>query len=230
MLLALDTATVTASIALYDLAADQLLVEQTWQARRRHTQELLTVAQQLLSQVGVAIQQLSALAVTVGPGSFTGVRIALSTAKGIGLGLAAPPRVIGIPTLSVTAAPWLSLLSAHSRATICAYIQAGRGRYNWVNFGAGEQLRRPNAADHQTGSVDEFAQALAQRMPQPIWLIGELDSGLQQAVTPLAHVVTVDAVSSWRRAGALARLAALHFTAGVEDDLQTLQPLYLREP
>ena len=49
MLLALDTATATASIAVYDLASDTLLGETTWLARRRQTQELLTTAQALLA-------------------------------------------------------------------------------------------------------------------------------------------------------------------------------------
>ena len=83
MLLAVDTATATASVALYDLANHLLLAESTWQARRRHTQELLTTAQGLLAQIGAQAAQLTALAVTTGPGSFTGVRIGLSTIKGL---------------------------------------------------------------------------------------------------------------------------------------------------
>ena len=88
MLLALDTATATASLAVYDRTRDHLLGEMTWEGRRRQTQDLLVAARSLLDLLEVAPEQVTALAVTTGPGSFTGVRIAISAAKGIGLGLA----------------------------------------------------------------------------------------------------------------------------------------------
>lgn len=231
MLLALDTATATASLAIYDLNQQQLLAELTWQARRRQTQDLLGSAQQLLHQVGLTAAQVTALAVTTGPGSFTGVRIAISAAKGIGLGLPAPPRVIGLPTLSVTAAPWLQAAATRRpAAVVCALLQAGRGRYNWCWFRAGELLQRPLAAEHHGGDAAEFSAALRQAAAQQVWLVGEVDPPLAQAVAELPHVLLLDEVSAWRRAGQLARLAALHFAAGSRDDLKTLQPLYLRNP
>jgi tRNA threonylcarbamoyl adenosine modification protein YeaZ len=232
MLLALDTATVAVSLALYDLEAQILLAESTWQARRRHTQELLAGAQTLLARVERVPVQISALAATTGPGSFTGVRIALSALKGIALGLPQPPRVVGLPTLSVTAAPWLSVAQSVTAApvTVCAYVQAGRGRYNWCDFAPGDLLRRPGPADHHAGTAAEFAAALAARTPAPVWLVGEPAADLLAAVTPLAQVTPVDAVSGWRRAGSLARLAALHLARGHADDLATLQPLYLQGP
>lgn len=230
MLLALDTATATASIALYDLAGARLHAEMTWLAHRRHTQDLMTTVQSLLRQQQVAPEQLTALAVTTGPGSFTGVRIAISAAKGIGLGLPTPPRAIGLPTLCVTAAPWLALAGQHpAQPAVCAYIQAGRGRYNWTSFAAGDLLRRPEAEAHQSGSADELAYSLGETA-QPHWLVGELDATLSQAVAGLRHVFVFDAVSGLRRAGQLARVAAEHLDAGHFDDLRTIQPLYLRNP
>jgi tRNA threonylcarbamoyladenosine biosynthesis protein TsaB len=229
MLLALDTATDTASLAVYDLDAAQLLAEFTWQARRRHTQDLLATAQELLAQCDLTPQALTALAVTTGPGSFTGVRVAIAAVKGIGLGLPTAPRAIGLPTLSVTAAPWLAL-AGQQQALVCAYIQAGRGRYNWALFTGVDLLHRPGAAEHTGGTATEFAKSLASLAPQAVWLAGEMDGALAQSVADLAHVIILDAVSALRRAGHLARLAALHFTQGLQDDLGALQPLYLRNP
>jgi tRNA threonylcarbamoyladenosine biosynthesis protein TsaB len=231
MLLALDTATETASLSVYDLDAGQLLAELTWQARRRHTQDLLATAQQFLAQHGLVPQDLTALAVTTGPGSFTGVRVAIATVKGIALGLPAAPRVVGLPVLCVTAAPWLALASQQRpQAFVCAYIQAGRGRYNWALFTGDDPMWRPEAAEHTGGTAIAFAQWLASLAPQIVWLAGELDGALAEAITNLTHVAVLDEVSAWRRAGQLARLAALHFAQGVQDDLDTLQPLYLRNP
>ena len=231
MLLALDTATTTASLALYDLAADHLLLEMTWDARRRQTQDLLATAQRALDLVERTPQQITALAVTTGPGSFTGVRIGISTVKGIGLGLAPAPQVVGLPTLTVAAVPWLALAATVTPAPrICACIQAGRGRYNWAWFAAGDLLARPGAADHQAGTAAEFAAALAGADAGPIWLVGECGADLRGAAAPLAHVFIPDEVSSLRRASQLARLAALAIAAGRTEPLDSLQPLYLRNP
>jgi len=230
MLLALDTATTTASIALYDLDADLLLAEMTWQARRRQTQELTPAIQDLLARMDAAPADLTALAATTGPGSFTGVRIGISTAKGIALGLPALPALIGLPTLSVTAAPWLDVAAKLSPAPrVVACIQAGRGRYNWAEFSPANPLHRPGAADHRAGRAEEFAAALG-ILADPVWLAGEVGADLAAAVAGLAHVRVVDNSFGLRRAGHLARLAALHLAAGHGDDLASFQPLYLQAP
>lgn len=226
MLLALDTATHTASIALYDQAADLLLAEQTWQARRRQTEETIPVIQELLARLDVETGQIDALAVTTGPGSFTGVRIAISVAKGIALGLERTPAIVGLPTLAVTAAPYSAPAQA-AGATICAFLQAGRGRYNWALFPPGALLHRPNAEEHGVGKLDAFRDALADARG-PLWLVGEMTPEL--AAVTLSGVAALDGASGLRRAGMLAWLGARHLAAGHADSLDSLEPLYLREP
>ena len=231
MLLALDTATTTASLAFYDLTAGQLLAEFTWQARRRQTQDVLGEAQHMLALLGLTPRDLTALAVTTGPGSFTGVRIGISAAKGIGLGLPSMPRVIGVPTLSVTAAPWLAALATVTPAAmLCACIQAGRSRYNWAWFGSDDCLKRPNVREHQAGPAAELVAALAALAPNPVWLAGEVTPDMVEALHAHRHVLVIDSASGLRRAGHLARLAVRCFAAGIEDSLQALHPLYLRNP
>jgi len=231
LLLAIDTATTTASLAVYNLTTQTLLAELTWEARRRQTQDLLTAAQHLLAQLDLTPQALTALAVTTGPGSFTGVRIGISTVKGIALGLPTRPRIIGIPTLCVAAAPWLALLpQLDPAALLCAVIQAGRGRYNWTTFAADQVLWRPTAAAHGAGTGLDLIAALRQTTSPTMLCVGEIDQALGDALRDLPQVTVLDNVSGWRRAGSLARLAALHFAAGAADDLSGLEPLYLRAP
>jgi hypothetical protein len=136
--------------------------------------------------------------------------------------------VVGIPTLVVTAAPWRPLANRQTPTPlICAYLQAGRERYNWLFFTGQEALWRPGADDHAAGTAEEFCQALA-KQSMAVWLVGELDATLAHAVAALEHVIIVDAVSGWRRAGQLANLASAYLAAGIHDDLKGLQPLYLR--
>lgn len=227
----MDTASTTASVAIYDLSAARLLGEMTWEGRRRQTQDLMVMVRHLLTTADVAPADLTALAVTTGPGSFTGVRIAISAAKGIGLGLPAPPAAIGVPTLAVTAAPWLPLAAACEPAPmICAVMAAGRGRYHWATFNAGDVLHRPAAAEHTTGAAHDAAEFLEASAARAIWLVGEIDAALAAAVHPLPHVTVIDPMHGLRRAGVLAGFAAQLLAAGASDTLAMLQPLYLREP
>ncbi len=231
MLLAIDTATATASAAIYDLRTEQTLGELTWQARRRQTQDLLPSVEHLLQLTGVTPAELDALAVTTGPGSFTGVRIGISVVKGIGMGLPVSPKVVGIPTLSVAAAPWLgAAASCSTPVSICACIQAGRGRYNWAWFEAGSRLQRPGVGDHHVGTVEEFAATLAESTTKNVWLTGEIDPALVDAASSLEHVAVMDPCTTWRRAGVLACIAAQHLAADDTDQLESLQPIYLRNP
>lgn len=231
MLLAMDTASHTASVALYDLETARLLAELTWEGRRRQTQELMVTVRQLMTLAGVTPAALTALAVTTGPGSFTGVRIAISAAKGIGLGLDKAPAVIGAPTLSVTAAPWLAVAAACQPApVICALMQAGRGRYHWAFFSAADPLFRPDGAAHATGDAAAVVSALRAVEQASIWLAGEIDAALADAMHALPQVTVISPTHALRRAGVLAQFGAALLAAGQADALDTLQPLYLREP
>ncbi|MCB0043937.1 MAG: tRNA (adenosine(37)-N6)-threonylcarbamoyltransferase complex dimerization subunit type 1 TsaB [Caldilineaceae bacterium] len=229
MLLAIDTATTTASLALYDLEAHRLLAEWTWEARRRQTQDLLGAAKMLLAQSDRRPADLTALAVTTGPGSFTGVRIAISTVKGMAIGLIPEPAVIGIPTLRVTAEPWLRAAAA-ADTMLCACIRAGRGRYNWLGFAGRNARLRPDAAAHQAGTAPQFAAYLAEQPERAVWLTGEVDEALHAAVRPLENVTVLPGAGDWRRAGYLAGLAAQAIAADDVDSAAELQPLYLRTP
>ncbi len=245
MILAIDTATVHASLALFDereSAGAGLRAESTWNARRRHTQELLVEVDVLLRRAGMPFDCVDALAVTTGPGSFTGVRVGISTVKGLveGARLAAERgqeggaplvRVLGVPTLTVSAAPWLDVAFSVSPApVVCALIQAGRGRYNWCFFGPEDLLYRPPAEAHGAGTAGELAAVLAAHGADALWLVGEVDAPLAEAMRPLARVTAIDAAFGQRRAGTLARLAALFFAEGVAERAENLQPLYLHPP
>ena len=91
-------------------------------------EETLPAAAEALAQAGVEVDGVGILAVTTGPGSFTGVRIGISVVKGFALGLPQPPQLIGLPVLSVTAARFVPLAAAGG-AVVWPLLQAGRGRF-----------------------------------------------------------------------------------------------------
>jgi len=120
MLLAIDTATRQISLALHD--GSTLRAESTWPSENQHTVQLIPGIQRLLSQSGLTPSDLTAYAITTGPGSFTGLRIGVAAAKGMASASDAP--LVGINTLDVVAAAHPGTYSA----ALIAVVQAGRGR------------------------------------------------------------------------------------------------------
>lgn len=119
MLLAIDTSTHYASAALHD--GTQLLAEHTWLARQDHTRTLTPNIQRLLSDAGLDSGALQAVAVALGPGSFNGLRVGLSVAKGLAIARSLP--LVGVSTLE--------LLAAEYNLTEVT-MNAGRGQvYRW---------------------------------------------------------------------------------------------------
>ena len=100
MILAIDSSTQWMGIALFQ--DEQILYEKVWRTNRRHTVELAPAIQTAISDCGMRVTDLHAVAVAIGPGSFTSLRIGLAVTKGLALSLHLP--VVGIPTLDITAA------------------------------------------------------------------------------------------------------------------------------
>ena len=119
MLLAIDTATRVASIALYN--SEGVVAEMTWRSRENHTVELTAQIVRVMDLARVAKSDLKAIGIALGPGSFTGLRVGMSVAKGLAFGAQIP--LLGIPTLDALAHAhaWQSL-------PIWAVLAAGRGR------------------------------------------------------------------------------------------------------
>ncbi len=252
MLLALDVASPTCTVVLFDPVRDTVLAGKVWRSRRRQTEETLPAVAETLQRAGAAMDDVRFLAVTTGPGSFTGVRIGISVVKGIALGLPRPPQLIGLPVLSVTAARFVP--PAVPGADVWPVLQAGRGRFNWAAAPADDPLWLPDAADHCSGQAGALVAAL-RADGRPVWLVGELSSALRQDLEGVAHVRCIDPAADFdlpgecknaarlpnsagadpvglteTRSEGLARLAMRHLRAGSPACTAPLQPLYLRPP
>jgi tRNA threonylcarbamoyladenosine biosynthesis protein TsaB len=233
MLLSLDTATRHSGIALYD--GTRLLAELTWHSTDAQTVELMPRLAQLLDWHGVKPAELVAVAVSLGPGSYTGLRVAVSAAKGMALAHGLP--LFGIPTLDATVFPQLG-----RPEPVCAVIQAGRGRLLWsiyrperavVEHQPGAQpIRLGSWAGLRSHTVLSDVQELARAVREPTWFVGELSPELSRALHDLAGETArvMPLTVAARRAGVIAELAWLRLQAGDHDDLASLSPIYLREP
>lgn len=221
MLLAIDTATRTASVALFDERG--VVCETTWRTHENHTQSLMPEIVRQLELAHTGVSDLQAIGVATGPGSFTGLRIGLSAAKG--LALATGAVIIGVPTLDISARPL-----RHEELPILAVIEAGRARY-----AAAWYQGRAGAAERVSDYIFGAAQALVASVERQadahpcVWVTGELDSELESFLADSVTNVQIRTDVLWnvRRASSLADLAYKRWLAGRLDDLTTLAPFYI---
>jgi len=216
-LLAIDTATEACSAAL--LIGDTL-IERYEIAPRRHAELILPMIEALLAEAGVSRRQLGGIAVGRGPGAFTGVRLAISVAQGIALGLDLP--VVPVSSLAALAQAAPQVADASILATIDARmgeVYAGtfrRGPDGLVvpvgaeTVGAASRLELPS---HDRWVIvgsgwDAYRDALSQRLPRaPISADG----------------------ACYPSASAVARLAAAQFANGLAVAADQALPVYLRD-
>lgn len=217
MILAIDTSTRTISLALRD--DHELLAERTWRTAGTHTVELTAAIADLLAGAGVETADLHGIGVAIGPGSFTGLRIGLAVAKGIALASGGRIKLVGVPTLEITAEGQPHLEGIDQ---LCAVAQAGRGRVSAAFF------RRTEGGWQGVG--EPFIAAwpeLAGRLKQPTLVSGEIDAAGLAALSEAGGGRIADAALRLRRAGYLAEIAVRRLASGKIDSPSTLAPLYL---
>jgi tRNA threonylcarbamoyladenosine biosynthesis protein TsaB len=219
MLLALDTSTRLAGVALYS-SKDGLISEYSWHSANQHTVELMPRVAQMLIQAGASSTDLKAVAVALGPGSFTGLRVALAAAKG--LALTNQLALLGVPTLDAVAYPH------HSQSLpVIAIVQAGRGRVCWAAY-------QHNPAGWTASSPIGLATipALAASISCPTLIAGELAVSDREQLADLSgrQAILLSPALSIRRPGHLAEIGWNRYAAGDRDDPATLSPIYLHEP
>jgi tRNA threonylcarbamoyladenosine biosynthesis protein TsaB len=218
MILAIDTATQYASLALYH--QDGIYAEETWFAGRNHTTEVAPRITRMIKLADLKVADLTALAVSLGPGSFSGVRIGLAIAKGLALPHKLP--VIGVSTLEMVVYP----LRANA-LPIWAVVQAGRGRIIAACYGEADSEWQLLVEPHLTTFEN-----LARQINKPALCTGEIDNQAAQILEREAHQKAgiVSPATRLRRAGYLAEIAIQRLEAGDQDDPDALVPIYLSSP
>ena len=218
MLLAIDTSTDTASLAL--VQDSETLAELTWRCEQNHSVELLPRLTNLLSQSKSSLQSIGSIAVARGPGSFNGLRVGVSTAKGLAFSLGIP--IVGISTLEVEA-----YQHAETDLPICPIFNAGRGEIATAIYQMKNNEWRQLASEHIT-TVETLCSQITTKTifcgEFVTSIAGELKKQLKQ------RAIISSSPARLRRAGFLAELGQKRLQAGDYDNPATLHPLYLRRP
>jgi tRNA threonylcarbamoyl adenosine modification protein YeaZ len=216
MILAIDTSTDNASLAL--IRGDAVLAETNWRCEQNHTVELLPHLVSLLDEAKTGIGSISGVIVARGPGSFNGLRVGISTAKGLTFSLGIP--IIGISSLEVVAYE-----HADRGLPVCAIFNAGRGEIAAAVYQRQDNKWRQLVAEHIT-TVDALCSGIAAKTI----FCGEFSPQLARELKERLKENAVIATTSPHRARLLAELGRQRLDAGDYDNAATLQPLYLRRP
>jgi tRNA threonylcarbamoyl adenosine modification protein YeaZ len=217
MELGIDTSSDIVSIALSHKG--EALVLLTWQTRQNHTMELLPNLICLLQQAKVGLEAIEAIVVARGPGSFNGLRVGISAAKGLAFALHIP--VLGVNTLEAEAYPF-----ACTALPVRPMQRAGRDEVATAVYRQKDDdwrcLEAGNLASVET---------LWQRTKQRTLFCGEIPAEtrriIQQNLGRRAIICPNDSLS---RGSSLAKLGWQRLSKGEHDDLLSLQPIYLRPP
>lgn len=218
LILAFETSAKAASVALLEDA--RLLGESYLNTGMTHSQTLLVMAETLLKQCGKTVEDVTAVAVAAGPGSFTGVRIGVAAAKGFAWGKELP--CYGVSTLEAMAeslGPW--------EGTVCPCMDARRSQvYNALFSAEGGQLTR--LREDRAISLEELREDLRGRTG-PIYLVGDGASLTHRTLCKeIPNLVLPPEHRMHQRAVGVALAAAKQMAAGLPGDGNALMPNYLR--
>ncbi|EJL37250.1 universal bacterial protein YeaZ [Caulobacter sp. AP07] len=206
MILAVDTCLAASSIAVLD--GDTVRAARSEPMTRGHQERIAVLAREVMGEAGVKFPDLTRIAVTVGPGSFTGLRVGLSFAKGLATALSIP--CVGINSLEALAA------TAGAPGFVAGVLDARMGQVYLQVFDGGKALMAPDALE-----VGVAAARLAELYSGgPATLIGS-GAPLLADVLPEATVLT----PAFADPVAVARLAATR-----PAPIHSPRPLYLRAP
>lgn len=213
-LLAVDTSTRAVGLALFNGA--QILNETMWISQDYHTVELAPALVDALQKNGLEAKDLCAVAVALGPGSFTGLRIGLALAKGLAIVRHIP--LIGIPTLDS-----LAVGQSASQLPMAAVLRAGRGRLavGWYRCENGSWI---NIQEIELLTPEE----LAQKIQSPTLVCGELTREERELfIQGFPFIQLASPSQCVRRPAYLAELGWKRWQTGKVNDPASIAPTYL---
>ena len=215
-LLAIDSSTHACSVALWN---ESELLQHFELASREHTQRILPLVDKLLAEASSSLSSLDAIAFTCGPGSFTGLRIGISTVKGLAWSLNKP--VVGISSLDALA--WQCIPAPYP---VCAMLDARKQEVYYGRYRFQDGEFKKDRSEQVIAPVEAIND-----IREPCLFIGNganlYKEEIQEKLGELAHFAggNRDII----RASSVAGLSFKRFVDHQTDDVASLVPHYIRK-
>lgn len=186
LILAIDTSTTLAQISLFDTDTLSPMYALSWQSVRAQTRELAGAIQQAWEHCSQTAADMDLIAVCTGPGSYAGVRIGLSVAKGLATGSSRPLPLMGLPAMSpLLRRLWVLARNSGRQTDLTVAQAAGRGYYNWASLDGQGPWRYLETQDFHWGTGQDFEKFLLDLNPaadREVWVGGIFSKPLPAAM------------------------------------------------
>lgn len=220
IILSIDSSTPVAGIAVAD--QHRLLGEMMINTENTHSEKLLPMIVHLLQELNLEPKDLDAVAAMQGPGSFTGLRIGMATAKGLAQGCKL--KFLAVPTLDC-----MAYNLVHYPGLVCPVLNAQKKEVYTAVY-CTEQGNWQRKSEYQAIAAEQLAEHL-HALQQEVWFLGDgltaYGTLFQDRLEQRCHFAPLH--QHLPRAAALAALAMERAQAGKFDDLLTTEPIYIRK-
>jgi len=220
IILALDTSSIVATVAVMD--EDKLIAEYTINHKRTHSQKIMPMIDTILKDCEIKLKDVDYVAVAEGPGSFTGLRIGVSTAKGLA-------HALNIPAIGVSTLDALAFNIPFCNGLICPILDARRGQvytavYKW------DQEILYKVEEPMAVTIEELIEKLGSRPEKVVFFGDGILNNIDRLREKLGERVVISPQSiRMPRAASIAQLALRKIQSKEIESFYKLAPQYLRK-
>lgn len=219
MILAIESSSLVASVALAD--EDRVIAEYTTNQKKTHSQTLLPMIDEIFRITEIKKNDITAIAVSAGPGSFTGLRIGSATAKGLGLAL-------DKPLISISTVEGLAYNIQYTDKLICPIMDARRNQV-YTGIYRNENGNQITLMEQTAIAVEELAEMLNEKGSSVIFL-GDGTPVYKEVLDEKLNIPHYYAPVNMnrQRAASIAALGMIYFAQGKTETADSHVPDYLR--
>lgn len=216
-LLAIDSSSIVATVAV--LTQEKLLAEYIVNNKKNHSEKLMQVLDRVLVDADVTVDDIDVIAVSKGPGSFTGIRIGMACAQGLA-------HATGKPLIGVNTLDGLAYNMMNSQGLLCSMINAQRQElytslYQWRD---GELVR---LWDYELIAAEQLAERLLQ-LKQKVYILGDGVDILLPVLDKCRDITPAPQTMLMPKASSIAMAALKQFAAGKAENCFSIRPFYIR--
>ncbi|MGL5714105.1 MAG: tRNA (adenosine(37)-N6)-threonylcarbamoyltransferase complex dimerization subunit type 1 TsaB [Paraclostridium sp.] len=218
-ILGIDTSTNSTSICVIE--DDKLICEYTVNTKKTHSQKLMVMLESMIKESDLTIKDIDAIAICIGPGSFTGLRISMATVKAIS-------QVRNLPIIAVDSLESLAFNMNHCEKTICSILDAQKNQVYTAKY-IFENGELKTLEEIKVSKIDDLIEEISNSNEEFI-LVGEAVSIYKDKLVQVKNILLASPSNNVSKASSLCVLGAIKYKNNIDvHDCYTVNPVYIRK-